>query len=205
MRVWYSRNPHRMRIADTEQIQVRIGGPSQKLQHRSKPDFTIALYDSFAAEPAGQGSVYCAITLYGIVSGTRAVPGPLMLINDFQGVPSLPESIDNDFITSQGTFPQPLKRISVIAGFISVCRMFRILSEHFFHHRCIISDLRTVTVVWTVDTEDRLHQILREMPNAIQDPMINETGASRQYLRCKERISSSRQRSRSSRYLVVSI
>lgn len=111
---------------------------------------------------------------------TRAIPGPPMLINDFQGVPSLPEPIDDDFITSQGMFPQPHNRTSVIAGFVSVCRMFRILSECFFHHRCILSDLHTITTEWTLAAEDRLHQVLREMPEAIQDPMINVTGALRQ-------------------------
>jgi len=111
---------------------------------------------------------------------TRAIPGPPMLINDFQGVPSLPEPIDDDFITSQGIFPQPPNRTSVIAGFVSVCRMFRILSECFFHHRCILSNLHTISTEWTLTAEDRLHQVLREMPEAIQDPMINVTGALRQ-------------------------
>jgi len=103
-----------------------------------------------------------------------------MLINDFQGVPSLPQATDDEFITSQGMFAQPSGRISVIAGFVSVCRMFRILSECFFHHRCILSNLHTISTEWTVAAEDRLHQVLREMPEAIQDPMINVTGAMRQ-------------------------
>ena len=111
---------------------------------------------------------------------TRAIPGPPMLINDFQGVPSLPEPIDDDFITTQGMFPQPPNKTSVIAGFVSVCRMFRILSECFFHHRCILSNLHTITTEWTLSAEDRLHQVLKEMPGAIQDPMSNVAGGLRQ-------------------------
>jgi hypothetical protein len=103
-----------------------------------------------------------------------------MLINDFQGVCSLPEPIDDEFITSQGMFPQPPNRTSVLAGFVCLSRIFRILSECFFHHRCVTSDLRTISTDWTVDAEDRLHAVLREMPAAIQDPMINPSEAARQ-------------------------
>ena len=111
---------------------------------------------------------------------TRAIPGPPMLVNDFQGVCSLPEPIDDEFITSQGMFPQPSSRTSVLAGFVSVSKMFRILSECFFHHRCITTGVRTVNMDWTVDAEDRLHQVLREMPRAIQDPLTNATESMRQ-------------------------
>lgn len=111
---------------------------------------------------------------------TRSIPGLPMLINDFQGVCSLPEPIDDEFITSQGMFPQPPNRTSVLAGFVCLSRIFRILSECFFHHRCVTSDLRTISTDWTVDAEDRLHAVLREMPAAIQDPMINPSEAARQ-------------------------
>jgi hypothetical protein len=52
-----------------------------------------------------------------------------MLINDFQGVCSLPEPVDDDFITSQGMFPQPASRVSVLAGFVAIAREFQIISE----------------------------------------------------------------------------
>lgn len=103
-----------------------------------------------------------------------------MLITDFQGVCSLPEPTDDEFITSQGMFAQPPSRTSVLAGFVCLSRIFRILSECFFHHRCILSDVRTITTQWTVEAEDRLHQELRDLPNAIQDPMVNGTEAARQ-------------------------
>jgi hypothetical protein len=106
-----------------------------------------------------------------------------MLINDFQGVPPLPEPIDDDFLTSQGMFPQPPSRTSVLAGFVCLSKIFRILSECFFHHRLVLSPLSSqgVPVVgteWTVYAEDRLHAVLREMPGAIQDPNTcgNEKG-----------------------------
>lgn len=113
---------------------------------------------------------------------TRAIPGPPMLINDFQGVCSLPEPVDDEFITSQGMFPQPSSRTSVLSGFVSILQTFRILSECFFHHRCILSGVAAVRsplgfsgvgTEWTVKAEERLHEVLRDMPKAIQEPSLH--------------------------------
>jgi len=112
---------------------------------------------------------------------TRAIPGPPMLINDFQGVCSLPEPVDDDFITSQGMFPQPASRVSVLAGFVAIAREFQIISECFFHHRYIINTgSKMISTSWTVEAEDKLHRLLRDLPAAIQDPMTNSTEAAKQ-------------------------
>jgi hypothetical protein len=101
-----------------------------------------------------------------------------MLINDYQGVPSLPEGTDDDFITSQGMFPQPPSRTSVLAGFVCLSKIFIILSECFFHHRLVLSAMQVPTVgtEWTVAAEDRLHAVLREMPAAIQEGVCDAEG-----------------------------
>lgn len=111
---------------------------------------------------------------------TRAISGLPMLINDFQGVCSLPEPIDDEFITSQGYFFQPPSQVSVMVGFVAVSRVFRILSEVFFHHRCLTSGFKTVPLDWTITIEHRLHQLLAELPNEIMQPMINNTETARQ-------------------------
>ncbi|KAK9897844.1 hypothetical protein P389DRAFT_62398 [Cystobasidium minutum MCA 4210] len=111
---------------------------------------------------------------------TRAISGLPMLINDFQGVCSLPEPIDDEFITSQGYFYQPQGQVSVMVGFVAVSRVFRILSEVFFHHRCLTTGFKNVPIEWTTATEHQLHQILNELPNEIMDPLINSTEAARQ-------------------------
>lgn len=103
-----------------------------------------------------------------------------MLINDFQGVCSYPDAVDDDFITSQGMFPQPPSRTSSLAGFVAVSKLFRILSECFFHHRCIISELPTIAVEWTTNAEERVHNLLRDLPAAIQDPTTVSFEAQRQ-------------------------
>ena len=101
---------------------------------------------------------------------TRAIFGNPMLINDFQGVCSYPEATDDEFITSQGMFPQPASKTSLLAGFVAVSKLFRILSECFFHDRCIRSQLQTISLDWTSDADDRVHDVLRDLPAAIQDP-----------------------------------
>ncbi|BEI87105.1 hypothetical protein CcaverHIS002_0704510 [Cutaneotrichosporon cavernicola] len=98
---------------------------------------------------------------------TRAIPGNPMLINDFQGVCSYPEAIDDDFITSQGMFPQPAHKTSLLAGFVAVSKLFRILSER-------------SRPLGTVVAEERVHALLRELPSAIQDPPSVPLEANRQ-------------------------
>jgi hypothetical protein len=108
-----------------------------------------------------------------------------MLINDFQGVPSLPEPIDDDFITTQGMFTQPPTKPSVLAGVVIVSQLFRILSECFFHHRCLASAINSqneafgqgtskiVPSRWAEKAEARLHKILNDdMPDVIQHPEL---------------------------------
>ncbi|OCF36130.1 hypothetical protein I317_06884 [Kwoniella heveanensis CBS 569] len=94
---------------------------------------------------------------------TRAISGLPMMINDFQGVCSMPDPVDDEFITTQGSFPQPPSKPSPIAGFVRITKLFRILSECFFHHRCVISNMQMIDTAWTVAAEDRLHQLLREV------------------------------------------
>jgi hypothetical protein len=103
-----------------------------------------------------------------------------MLLNDFQGVCSYPEAIDDDFITSQGMFAQPPSRTSFLAGFVCVSKLFRVLSECFFHHRCILSNLQTITTEWTAQAEERIHVVLGEMPHMIQEPQSSGSEAVRQ-------------------------
>lgn len=105
-------------------------------------------------------------------------------MNDFQGVPSLPEPTDDEHITSQGYFSQPTDRTSVLAGFVCLSKMFIIISECFFHHRSVASSttlaLPHVGIEWTYSAEDRLHGMLRDLPEAIQDPMKIGEPAARQ-------------------------
>ena len=37
-----------------------------------------------------------------------------------------------------------------------------------------------ISTSWTVEAEDKLHRLLRDLPTAIQDPMTNSTEAAKQ-------------------------
>jgi hypothetical protein len=102
-----------------------------------------------------------------------------MLLNDFQGVCSFPEETDDEFITSQGTFPQPPSRVSYLVGFVSVCKVFRLLSETFFVHRSLHSPCGprpNVTTAWAVQAEDRVHAVVADLPSVMQANGGNEPG-----------------------------
>ncbi|EIW65878.1 hypothetical protein TREMEDRAFT_66245 [Tremella mesenterica DSM 1558] len=103
---------------------------------------------------------------------TRAIPGPPMLINDFQGTPSLPAPIDDEFITPQGMFPQPPTRTSVLVGFVAISQVFKIISKAFFHHRCIQSEMGSVSPSWIAEAEGNLQRLLEGTPEAISRPEL---------------------------------
>ncbi|WWC95031.1 hypothetical protein V866_001883 [Kwoniella sp. B9012] len=96
---------------------------------------------------------------------TRAISDLPMMINDFQGVCSLPEPVDDEFITIQGSFLQPTSRPSAICGFIAVSKLFKILSECLFHHRCIMAKVQLTDTACTETLEDRLQEVLRDFPD----------------------------------------
>jgi hypothetical protein len=98
---------------------------------------------------------------------SRAIADEPMLINHFQGVCSYPDAIDDDLITSQGMFPQPPHRTSLLAGFVAVSRLFRILSECFFFLRCIEAQIEpavNVDLDWARRAEGRVHDVLNALP-----------------------------------------
>ncbi|KAK4687599.1 hypothetical protein P7C73_g2514, partial [Tremellales sp. Uapishka_1] len=98
---------------------------------------------------------------------TRAIPGHPMLVNDYEFTPSLPEPVDDEFITVLGFFPQPPNKTSVLAGFVHLSKVFQILSECFFRHRCVASGIGVYTTrEWTDAAEERLHSILQDLSDS---------------------------------------
>lgn len=137
--------------------------------------FSMGLHDEFRSSTSGLDAIEVQLRrrvfwqLYAS-DKTRAIPGFPMLLNDFQGVCPLPEAVDDEYITSQGIFPQPHGVTSVLVGFVSISQVFHIISECFFHHRCIQCGLRTTDLAWTADADRRLHAVLHTLPPALLDP-----------------------------------
>lgn len=66
---------------------------------------------------------------------TDAMGGRALILNDFEGVPPLPAELDDEYITAGGVVPQPEGRLSHMAGFIAVCRIFQVMSQCITRHR----------------------------------------------------------------------
>lgn len=60
-----------------------------------------------------------------------------MLMSGIDEVPPYPIEIDDEYLTSQGHFPQPDISPSYMTGFVLNSRLFNILSECYFRHRNI--------------------------------------------------------------------
>lgn len=66
---------------------------------------------------------------------TDAMSGRALILNDFEGLPPLPDEVDDEFITPNGIVAQPAGRLSHMAGFVAICRIFQVLSQCITRHR----------------------------------------------------------------------
>lgn len=66
---------------------------------------------------------------------TDAMSGRALILNDFEGLPPLPDEVDDEFITPNGIVQQPEGRLSHMAGFRAICRIFQVLSQCITRHR----------------------------------------------------------------------
>lgn len=111
-------------------------------------------------------------------------------MQDFEGVPDLPAAVDDDFITTQGMFPQPASRPSTMTGFVAVTKLFRIMSECLYRHRMIKhrpygvdsrrnpSDEFGETMDWIEHANNRIANIFDELPEVLRcGKPLNEVSA----------------------------
>ncbi len=99
-------------------------------------------------------------------------------MQDFEGVPDLPAAVDDDFITTQGMFPQPASRPSTMMGFVAVTKLFRIMSECLYRHRMIkhrpygvgrnAGDEFEETMDWIEAANVRIANIFDELPEVLR-------------------------------------
>lgn len=66
---------------------------------------------------------------------TDAMSGRALILNDFEGLPPLPDEVDDEFITGAGIVQQPEGKLSHMAGFRAICRIFQVLSQCITRHR----------------------------------------------------------------------
>lgn len=66
---------------------------------------------------------------------TDAMSGRALILNDFEGLPPLPDEVDDEYITPNGIVGQPEGKLSHMAGFRAICRIFQVLSQCITRHR----------------------------------------------------------------------
>lgn len=104
---------------------------------------------------------------------TDALSGRPLLLNDFEGTPPLPAQVDDEYITPAGALPQPEGRLSHMAGFTIICRIFQTISQTIRRHRSWAhppdtEDDRAACVdenlAWIARTQAKLRGILDTLP-----------------------------------------
>lgn len=94
-------------------------------------------------------------------------------LNNYEGHPAYPQEVDDDLITSQGTFMQPPGRTSYMVGFVVLSKIFRILAECLLRHRrytrapTVYDTIREASE-WINEAHDRCRAILDGLPPALQ-------------------------------------
>lgn len=66
---------------------------------------------------------------------TDAMSGRALILNDFEGLPPLPDEVDDEYITPAGALEQPKGKLSHMTGFLAVVRVFQVLSQCITRHR----------------------------------------------------------------------
>lgn len=102
-------------------------------------------------------------------------------MHDLEGVPHYPQEVDDDLITSQGTFPQPPGRVSFMVGFVACTKLFRIMSECAVRHRFALhrpygADTLHTEIEWVFEAHDRIGTIFEELPVELSSIALSKDG-----------------------------
>ncbi|OCF30526.1 hypothetical protein I317_03296 [Kwoniella heveanensis CBS 569] len=63
------------------------------------------------------------------VDATEACAGHIIHLHAFEGFTPFPLATDDEFITTQGVFPQPTTTLSYLAGFVACVRVFPLIAD----------------------------------------------------------------------------
>lgn len=102
-------------------------------------------------------------------------------LNDLEGVPPHPLEIDDDYLTSTTSTPQPSGRISYMTGFNAVSRIFEILGQCQIRQRTWSNNPsagpgRSELSRWVDDAQLKMRDVLHELPKALRAEGGGEKG-----------------------------
>lgn len=105
---------------------------------------------------------------------TDAMSGRPIILHDFEGVAPFPLEVDDDYITTVGYLPQPERKTSYMYGFVTIMRIFQIISQAITKHRSFanVADAGTeedvdLLVRWIENAQRKLHIILDGLPPSL--------------------------------------
>jgi len=96
------------------------------------------------------------------------------------GVPPLPLEVDDEFLSVDGGV-QPSGRLSYMAGFAYLARLFKVLSGCIVRHRTLAADPSSVPdksklMRWVTTSLEDVQSLLAQLPEELQPENISHDG-----------------------------
>jgi hypothetical protein len=99
-------------------------------------------------------------------------------LNSFEGQPSFPSEIDDEYLTAQGSFPQPIAHTSYIVGLVACVRLFPVLEQVTQRSRMLRTRTRqrrymtaaeiASEVEWIASANAEVDGIMRGLPEVLK-------------------------------------
>ncbi|RSH88652.1 hypothetical protein EHS25_002879 [Saitozyma podzolica] len=109
---------------------------------------------------------------------TEASGGNMIHLNDFEGLAPLPSSVDDEYITSQGSFPQPLQKPSYMTGYVACVQLFPVMADCIVRHRQLKQRLKRARPLsdaevmlekaWVREARVEVDRLMSDLPSALQ-------------------------------------
>lgn len=93
-------------------------------------------------------------------------------LNDLEGIPPLPLEIDDDYLTTSTSTPQPRGSISYMTGFVAVSRIFHILGQCQIRQKTWTQNpsagpKRGDLLEWIEESQREMREILEALPGGL--------------------------------------
>lgn len=105
-----------------------------------------------------------------------------MQMNDFEGTCPYPLEVDDEYITAAGSLPQPADRPSYMVGFMSILKLYRIMSECLFRHRTLQRNAvpetdRQGVLMWCEEMQRFITRMLDDLPSVLKPNESRQEGS----------------------------
>ncbi|GMK58065.1 hypothetical protein CspeluHIS016_0500970 [Cutaneotrichosporon spelunceum] len=107
------------------------------------------------------------------IDKTNALNGHPIQLLDMDGTPPLPLEVDDEHLSPHAAGEQPEGRLSYMAGFLAICRLFKVLSACLVRHRTLLNDPESALPpdaqrMFVDSSLDYVRALRADMPSALQ-------------------------------------